>query len=430
MVVRVCDGYHEPMTSSAATPPPLEISPARFVARLVMTEVLGMLGISSFAALLPTFTKVWGLSATEAGWISGLYYVGYVAAVPVLTALTDRVDPRRIYLACTVLGGIANLGFALTAEGFWSAALWQMLSGLGLAGTYMPGLKALTDRITGKQQSRALATYTGGFSLGISASFLLAGELGPAYGWRWAFLTPALGSALAFAIALTVLKPSPPQAAHRPATGLLDFRPVLSNRATMGFVLAYGFHVWELFGVRAWVVAFLTFSMTLQPAGALLWNPTWVATTLSILGVGFSIGGNELALRFGRRQVLAVLMGLSALFAFCIGFTGAWSYGLVSLLCILYYGFVMSDSSSLTAGAVEAATPGYRGATMAVHSSIGFIGAFLGPLVFGSVLDWAGGPTTVEGWGFAFATLGIAVGCGPLALALLRPRQASAAGAT
>lgn len=406
------------------------MTPARFVARLVLAEVLGMLSISSFAALLPTFTKLWGLSATEAGWISGLYYAGYVAAVPVLTALTDRIDPRRIYLVCTALGGIANLGFALTADGFWSAALWQVLSGIGLAGTYMPGLKALTDRIAGKQQSRALATYTGGFSLGISASFLMAGELGPDYGWQWAFLAPALGSALAFGIASTVLRPLLSQKAARPATALLDFRPVLSNRATMGFVVAYGFHVWELFGVRAWVVAFLTFSMSLQPAGTLLWNPTWVATVLSILGVLSSIGGNELALRFGRRRILAVLMGASALFACGIGFTAAWGYGLVSLLCILYYGFVMADSSTLTAGAVEAATPGYRGTTMAVHSSIGFIGAFLGPLVFGSVLDWAGGPTTVQGWGYSFITLGIAVACGPLALALLKPRKASAAGAT
>src|SRR5215470_11763880 len=127
---------------------------ARFVAAMVTAEVLGMLGISAFAALLPTFTAAWGLSATEAGWISGLYYAGYVAAVPVLTAATDRIDPRRIYLAATALGGIANAGFALTAQGFWSAVAWQILSGIGLAGTYMPGLKALTDRITGPHQSR------------------------------------------------------------------------------------------------------------------------------------------------------------------------------------------------------------------------------------------------------------------------------------
>jgi MFS family permease len=403
------------------------MSPARFVAAMVVAEVLGMLGISSFAGLLPTFTRDWGLSATEAGWISGLYYAGYVAAVPVLTALTDRVDPRRIYLACTALGGLANLGFALTARGFWSAVGWQVLSGIGLAGTYMPGLKALTDRVTGKHQSRALASYTSGFSLGISGSFLIAGEVGARYGWQWAFLVPAIAAAVALLIAFLVLKPMPPVREAIHDTHLLDFRPVLTNRAAMGYMIGYGCHIWELFGVRAWVVAFLAFSATLQPVGAELWSPTLVATGFTILGVFFSIGGNELCLRFGRRPTVALLMALSALFACGIGFTASWGYGLVSLLALLYGGFVMADSSSLTAGAVESATPGYRGATMAMHSSIGFLGAFVGPLVFGLVLDWAGGPKTLHAWGLAFVTLGMGVGCGPLALALLRPRPGRAA---
>jgi MFS family permease len=394
-----------------------------FIAAIVTAEVLGMLGISSFAGLLPEFARLWHLSAAEAGWISGLYYAGYVAAVPVLTALTDRVDPRRIYLASTAIGGVANLGFALTAHGFWSAVGWQVLSGLGLAGTYMPGLKALTDRIAGKHQSRALASYTSGFSLGISGSFLIAGAVGIPFGWRWAFLVPAATSALAFLIAFVALKPNPPQAGARPTTRLLDFRPVLANRAAMGYVIGYGFHVWELFGMRSWIVAFLAFSVTLQPAGVATWSPTLVATILTLLAVAFSIGGNELCLRFGRRRTLPLLMLTSAIFACGIGFTAGWSNSLVSLLCILYAGFVMIDSSSLTAGVVEAATPGYRGATMAVHSSIGFLGAFLGPIVFGTTLDVAGGPHRIVAWGLAFATLGIAVGCGALALVLMKPRS-------
>jgi hypothetical protein len=60
------------------------------------------------------------------------------------------------------------LGFALTAEGFWSALLWRLLSGVGLAGTYMPGLKALVDRISAERQPRWISHYTASFSLGTS----------------------------------------------------------------------------------------------------------------------------------------------------------------------------------------------------------------------------------------------------------------------
>jgi hypothetical protein len=42
------------------------------VAALCASEVLGMAGFSSFAALLPFFANEWNLTNTEAGWISGL----------------------------------------------------------------------------------------------------------------------------------------------------------------------------------------------------------------------------------------------------------------------------------------------------------------------------------------------------------------------
>lgn len=395
-----------------------------FVVAIVMAEVLGMLGNAAFPALLPGFSAAWHLSATEAGWISGLYYAGYVASVPVLTSLTDRIDPRRVYLSAMALTVLANLGFALTASGFWSAIPWQVLGGIGLAGTYMPGLKALTDRVSGPRQSRALAIYTSGFTFGTSLSFLVAGELGPAFGWRAVYFAAAAGAVLAFGLAAWALaKPAPAPARDAlPATKLLDFRPVFANRAAMGFVIAYGCHVWELFGMRTWIVAFLVFNASQQPAGQARWNPTWIATAISLFGIFFSIGGNEISLRFGRRRTLIVLMLLSAASACAIGFAGALDSGLVALLCLAYGAILMADSSSLTAGAIERAYEGYRGATMAVHSSVGFLGAFLGPLLFGTVLDWGGGVTSLEGWGVAFASLGIAVACGPLALVLLRPR--------
>ena len=84
------------------------------------------------------------------------------------------------------------------------------------------------------------------------------------------------------------------------------------------------------------------------------------------------------------------------------------------------------DSGSITAGVVAAAPEGYRGATMAVHSCIGFIGAFGGPLMFGVMLDLAGpsgGGETILSWGVAFAFTGAVVTLGPLALALLRERR-------
>ena len=52
---------------------------------------------------------------------------------------------------------------------------------------------------------------------------------------------------------------------------------------------------------------------------------------------------------------------------------------------------------------------------MAVYSFAGFTVAFLAPLVFGVVLDLAGGNKSVTAWGLAFASIGIFGVLAPLA---------------
>jgi MFS family permease len=76
-----------------------------------------------FPALLPDFQAEWGLTNTAAGWISGIYFGGYAASVPILVSLTDRVDPRKVYLIFAGLGAISMFGFGLLAQRTWTAAL-------------------------------------------------------------------------------------------------------------------------------------------------------------------------------------------------------------------------------------------------------------------------------------------------------------------
>ena len=104
-------------------------SPAAVILAMCAAEVMGMTAFSTFPALLPTFTAEWGLSNTAAGWIGGVYFVGYLLAVPVLVTLTDRVDPRRIYLAAMALSALSALGFAVAANGVVSASIWRGLQG-------------------------------------------------------------------------------------------------------------------------------------------------------------------------------------------------------------------------------------------------------------------------------------------------------------
>jgi MFS family permease len=138
--------------------------------------------------------------------------------------------------------------------------LFRALAGFGLAGTYMPGLKALTDHMSPAGQSRGIAFYTASFSIGSSLSFLLAGEIEARLGWSWAFALSGLGPAVAMGMVWGLVPASAPHHLTAPTRFLLDFRPVLANRRAMAYVLAYFAHNWELFALRSWLVAFLVFA--------------------------------------------------------------------------------------------------------------------------------------------------------------------------
>ena len=393
---------------------------ARLIALSCSAFVLVMLSISTFASLLPFFKDEWQLSNTEAGWISAIYFAGYLAAVPVLVTITDRVDGIRIFMGSAALMAVANFGFAYMAEGFWTAMAFRCLAGMALAGTYMPGLKALTDRLDQGDHSRATAFYVASFSIGVAISYPLAGVLTDRIDWHTAFAVTGIAALLALALVTAAMPGRDGHDEARPVSALLDFRPILRNRQTMAYSLCYSFHNWELFGYRGWIVAFLVFTESLHGKAPDILGPAVVAAVITVLSAPTNVLGNEISMRLGRRLSVTVIMGLSALVCFAVGFTSALSYFVAALFCLIHGLTIIGESSSVTAGALGHAPPGYRGATMAFHTMIGFVGSFLGPLVFGLVLDAAGG-TGVFAWGLAFAHMGLVMLAGPVVLALLRP---------
>jgi MFS family permease len=388
------------------------------VGALCAAEVLAMAGTMSFQALIPTFIDEWRLSHAEVGWISGIAYAAYVAGVPILVSLTDRIDARRIVIAFCMVSCISSLGFALFADGFWSALVFRSLNGLALGGTYMPGLKALTDRIEGPSRSRYQSFYTGAFSIGSAVSLFATGLLAESYGWAAAFVVAGFAPLLAVVVLVWRVPPVTP-AGQVPRGALLDFRPVLRNRESMSYVLAYAAHCWELFAFRTWIVAFMTFTALSHASGVGEITITTAACVIIVLGVPASVLGNEAAIRRGRRPVLIAFMLASTVIAAAIGFAAALPFWLMTALLAVYGMTLMLDSASLTVGAMNAADPERRGSTLAVHTTLGTTMAFVAPLASGSVLDLTGGGTTVLSWVACFLVLGAGVALGPLALWLL-----------
>jgi MFS family permease len=343
--------------------------------------------------------------------MAAAYAGGYMLAVPVLSSLTDRLDARVILLMGSLFSAVATFAFGALAQGLWSAlALWA-LAGIGFAGAYMPGLRALTDRLSATEVSRSVTLYTSSYSLGVGLSFLVSQWVAEHLDWHWAFYLTSLGPLVMVATALSMQPVRPPP----PSGHLLDIRPVLRNRPTMGYILGYGAHCFELYGFRTWVVGFWTF--VVQRHSTTTWfDPMTVSVIVTVLAMPASIWGNELSLRIGRHRAITAVQWSSAIVALVMGLTTQASLGWL-LACILVYSItVPADSGSLTAGMSASANPGFRGVTLAMHSTVGFgLSALAGWLV-GVALDAFGGAQEPRAWTAAFIVLALGISMGPLAL--------------
>jgi MFS family permease len=377
-------------------------TPGRIVALVCVAEIVGMATFSMFLAIQPVLQREWSLSNTTSGWIASAYYGGYMIAVPVLASLTDRLDARTVWLGAITLAAAGALGFGMLASDPVSAVVWQAVAGAGLAGTYMPGLKVMADRIPGVLHPRLVAFYTTSFSLGSSGSYFFVGQLVERFPWRIAVAAAAIGPAVGWLLVYFGLARVRPHAPREPAESAARWRDVLRSAESMRYVAAYSCHMWELFGMRAWLVPFLVFCATLQ--GPTFAAPTTLAAILALAGIPGSFLGAELSARFGRRSVVITLMVLSAITGTVVGLLVSQSWALILTVSTLHHALVMSDSAALTSGLVTVSPPHSRGTAMAVYSMAGFGTASVASFAIGGVLDIAGGQSVVS-WPLAFAVM-------------------------
>src|SRR5215471_17565588 len=377
--------------------------------------VANLAALMTFAATLNEIAADWSLDASQSGWIGGIYFAGYAISVPFLAGATDRMDARRLYVGSALLGAAASLAFAVFAHGFILAMILRFLGGIGLAGVHMPGLNLLMDRIDRSFQGRAAGIYTSSYAAGSAGSFLIAGVVDAAFGWRAAFVAAGIGPLLSIC-ALGLL---PAGSTRR----TLDKRPpplraLLRNRALIAYVAAFAGNTWEVFAVRVWFVAYLAWLLRLPGNDIALQALGLVSGAASLAGVPVSMVMAEVAARHSRRRVVIGICGASVATCLALSLTAGTSIWIVLPLLVLVQITSFADVGALAGGAVAAADPAQRGAALALYALAGFTTGFLGPVAVGTVLDRFGGAASASGWTAGY--LVIALGSTFAALAVWR----------
>lgn len=379
-----------------------------------VAEILGLTGFSLVPAMLPQFIATWSLSNTEAGWLAGIMSGGYMLGVLPLVSLTDRVPARTIFLLSSTLNALSLFGIALS-DSLLPALIWRGVSGIALAGMYMPGLRALTDRMTGPRRARAAAWYTSAFTFGSSLSFLL-GQAGLMWHWQHAFLISGTLGVFGVLLAWVALSHVDPETLPQPLRLMPDFRRVFGNRGVLALIVGYAATIWGTVGLRQWIVVFLAFCWARQGEAATPgWSMLAIGALVGLLGVPAGLFGNELSLRFGLRTTAVGIFVISVLANALLGFAAMLPYGVVVDLALATGFIVQGNFSNLTSAVLAVADPHLRGAIVAVYSCVGFAGGFIGTLLFGLVLDRFSGNASLTAWVLAFGICALACLVGGLA---------------
>ena len=338
---------------------------------MLMAQTCALLGFACYAVVLAPLQEEWHLSNLESGLIASAFFFGYMLAVPLATALTDRIDARKVYLVGGLSATFGLLGMALLAHNFWTAIFFMAINGAGLAGTYMPGLKILSDRIQSGELTRHIAFYTAFFGIGTGFSYLCSGWILGVLGWHYVFGMIALGPFTAFLIVLLFIPPleqdkwnGPIQIRLHDIFPIDKWKQVLQNKKASGFIFGYTAHSLELFASRSWIVAFFSFCAIASGQSFFL-TATTLAGVINFFGVPSSILGNEIALKVGRQKWVCIVMLTSAAMGVLLALSTGQSWWLIVALAVGHAVFIMADSATLTAGLVISAQENIKGAAMA-----------------------------------------------------------------
>jgi len=388
-----------------------------------------MLVFINYSAILPILKAEWGMNNTRAGVIFSVYQLGYIASGVLLSILSDRLNIRWIFIIAALWSGIANLLFALFAHDYLSGLILRGLTGIGMGGTYMPGLKLVAERFASHQRGRAVGIYVGSLVLGASLSLAVPGIIAGIWGWRAAMIVCSAGVFVGTSLSLLVFRdyhPAPPQPSPRGFTG-----EILQNRPALLVILGYASHMWEMYGMRSWLAPFFAAALTGWGFSSGRATSTAAAIAAVLVGIGtFSTAiTGSLSDRFGRTTTVSVVMLGSVSCSFSFGWlinTNLW----ISLSVGVIYGWlIVAESPVFSTALTELVAPGYLGAAMGMQSLVGYTMGMISPTVFGWALDhfqdWQPWPGSNGAWGIAFTTVGAGGLLGPVCMWFLRKNPAS-----
>jgi MFS family permease len=338
---------------------------------LVIAELLGMSLWFTASAVTPYLRERWALDATQAGWLTTVVQLGFVAGTA-MAALLNLADiwPARWYVATSsLLAAIAN-SLVIALDDYGLALLARFATGLFLAGVYPPGMKMMATWFV-KNRGLAIGALVGGITVGKAAPYLIrAIDISPSF----VMLSASAGATLGGLMIALWYREGPHTFERRPFSWSL-VGTVLHHRETRLAIAGYLGHMWELYAM--WTLVSVFFYDYFAQRGSSVASSIAQSGVIAFLviaagGLGCVLAGRW-ADKLGRARITIWSMLISGTCALIIGWLLHAPPGLVLPIALIWGFAVVADSAQFSALVTEVAPKHAVGTALTLQTSLGFL---------------------------------------------------------
>ncbi len=203
------------------------------LSNLLLGVALLLTGHGLQLALVPLRSELMGWSPTQIGFLSSLYFCGFIAGCFTIPGLVSRVGHIRTF-ACLVIVLTAAILTLPIADFYMAWMVLRFLTGIAIAGLYLVIESWLNEQASPESRGSVLATYTVIVLVGLASGQLLI-NVAELDGDRLFMLSAILIVLAGLPVCLT-------RSAHPRAIPAAKFSPMLvvrtSRAATTGSIIS------------------------------------------------------------------------------------------------------------------------------------------------------------------------------------------------
>jgi sugar phosphate permease len=378
---------------------------------------------SNLSAAVPGIKAELALDNAEMGMVLASSKLVYGIGQLVNGQLAERVSPRKM-LAVGMLGSAAlNLAFGFGAAVELLVFVWAM-NGYAQALGWTPTMKVAASWIEPAARGRAIGIIGTGYQAAAAITFVISGYAVEHFGWRGALWLPALLLATTAVYMLLRLREQPehggPEAARIEAAPALPLARsimlTLRNPALWLLALALGLLNANRYGFLDWGITHVT-----EATQGGIGEAALEYAVLPAGGIAGALVSGWLSDRFFHGRRAPVLVGaLLVLALLTLVYRDAVALGVLpTVACLFAVGFVLFGAQVLLVGTapVDLARPGTRAAAVGFVNFAGYMGAYAGDRITGTLAD-------THGWGTAVGFWAACAAAAALCVALLWNRRA------